>query len=57
MGFAAETCHVAPGSLPPIIVTATAAGLQPATLAIPLSADVAHLPLAVAARASANVMQ
>ena len=48
---------VAPGALPPIIVTATAAGLQPATLAIPLSADVAHLPLAVAARASANVMQ
>ena len=47
----------APGALPPIIVTATAAGLKPATLAIPLSADVAHLPLAVAARASANVMQ
>ena len=49
---------VAPGALPPIIVTATAAGLKPATLAIPLSADLAHLPLAVAARASeANVMQ
>ena len=35
----------------------TAAGLKPATLAISLSPDVAHLPLAVAARASeANLM-
>jgi hypothetical protein len=43
------------GLLAPIVVTATVAGLKAATLEIPLSADVAHLPLAVAGRlAEAN---
>ena len=44
----------APDSLPPIVVRATCDGLATVTLQIPLSADAALLPLAVAGTQSAH---